>query len=150
VTHYPIFYTPFIIAAFVFPSILTICMALAIYLHFLGDTFYTDDGIRWLWPFSKKYFKILSDTMEGMHDKDWVLAYRKTPLYKLEWVFFIATLIIITINAYLLFGLVLFIIAIIVSILFAISIRFIERRMVINIYKKFKEGKIELNEKNER
>lgn len=124
-------------------------MALAIYLHFIGDTFYTDDGIRWLWPFSKKYFKFLSDTMEGMHDKDWVIAYRKTPLYKLEWFFFITTLIIVIINAYLLFGLILFIIAIIVSILFAISIRFIEKRMVINIYKKFKEGKIELNEKNE-
>jgi len=129
-THFPLLYTPFILLAIFIPTILTGSIAINIYLHFFGDTFYTDDGIRWFWPFVKnKKVKFLSKSMKGQHDKLWIISYRKTPLYKIEWCLFIITSILIIFNAFILYGVILFIIAIICMVSLIIFIYFFERRM---------------------
>ena len=141
-THFPIFYIPFIIICIIFPCILTFSMAINIYLHFLGDSFFTDDGIRWLWPFSKRYFKLLSKSMEGKHDKKWVVFYRKTPLWKIEWILFGISASIIIFNSYILYGMILFIITLIFLIFFIILLLYIENKVIVKFTKEC------INEKN--
>ncbi|MBD3229124.1 MAG: hypothetical protein GF329_13125 [Candidatus Lokiarchaeota archaeon] len=132
-THFPILYSPLIVISIIFPSVLTITIAINIYLHFIGDTLQTDDGIKWLWPFSNKYYKLFSEKMEGMHNMKWVYYYRQTFLYKIEWVLFVITSVIIIINAYILYNVILFIIALIIMPVLMICIRIIEKKMLQNI-----------------
>ncbi|MHA1751060.1 MAG: metal-dependent hydrolase [Candidatus Helarchaeota archaeon] len=137
-THFPFMYIPFIVLIFIFPSVLTISMAINIYLHFLGDTFYSDDGIRWLWPFMKhRSFKLLSKSMVGKHDKEWLIAYRKTPLFKFEWVLFILTSVIITINAYLLYNIIIFFLVMAIMVSLMIFFYYFEKSLEKNLLRKF-------------
>ncbi|MFX1294433.1 MAG: metal-dependent hydrolase [Promethearchaeota archaeon] len=85
-THYPILYSPLIILVIFIPNIYTITIITTIYLHLLLDTFYTSDGIKWLYPFNRKFYVLLSDKTIGKQGAYWEKAYKTTIFFKLEFI----------------------------------------------------------------
>ncbi len=83
-THYPLLYTPLIVITIFLPNVYTFTMVTAVYLHFITDMFYTSDGIRWLAPFNKKFFQLMSKKTLNIHGAYWAKVYMGTPFYFLE------------------------------------------------------------------
>lgn len=97
-THFPIIYSPLIILAIVLPNIYTISIVTGIYLHLFLDSFYTSDGIKWLYPLKDKYYGSLSEGIKGKHGMFWQSEYMGTPFYKLEFVFLVISCLILWLN----------------------------------------------------
>jgi len=96
-THFPLLYSPLIVITIIFPNIYTLTMVTALYLHLFADSFYTSDGIKWLYPFKNKFFAFQSEKTRGKHGILWEKEYKNTPLYHLEFVFlFIAGLFVLS------------------------------------------------------
>jgi len=75
--------------------------------------------------------------MVGKHDKEWLIAYRKTPLFKFEWVLFILTSVIITINAYLLYNIIIFFLVMAIMVSLMIFFYYFEKSLEKNLLRKF-------------
>ncbi|MHA1229779.1 MAG: metal-dependent hydrolase [Candidatus Helarchaeota archaeon] len=136
-SHFPLIYSPILLLVIFFPSVLTIAICINLYLHFFLDTFYTDDGIRWLWPFLKnKKIQIASKSIMDKHGKEWLIAYRKSIFYKIEWVLYGLMSILLSFNAFLFYGLVFCIIVIIIMISIMIFIYYFERYLESSILKR--------------
>jgi hypothetical protein len=86
-THFPLLYSPLIVVAIIIPHIYTLSMVTAVYLHFFMDTFYTSDGIKWLYPFNKKFYLLSSAKTGGKQGIYWEKEYQTTFFYKLEFIF---------------------------------------------------------------
>jgi membrane-bound metal-dependent hydrolase YbcI (DUF457 family) len=58
--HYPLFFIPggALLFGWFFGSVYGLVFALASFAHFFHDSFNEGWGIRWFWPFSKRYFKL--------------------------------------------------------------------------------------------
>ena len=97
-THFPIVYSPLIILVILLPNIYTISIVTVIYVHLFVDSFCTSDGIKWLYPFNKKYYGFLNDKTKGKHGILWQNEYMTTPLYKIEFVLLVATCSIMWLN----------------------------------------------------
>lgn len=97
-THYPITYSPLILLAIFLPNIYTLSMVTSVYLHLLVDSFYTSDGIKWLYPFRKTYYRFCSEVTKEAHGIFWQHKYTRTPLYKIEFVLLVVGGCILWIN----------------------------------------------------
>jgi hypothetical protein len=97
-SHFPLIYSPLIVIVIIFPNIYTFTMISALYLHLFVDSFYTSDGIKWLYPFKDKYYSLQSEKIKGKHGILWAFEYKKTPLYKLEFVFLAIACLILWLN----------------------------------------------------
>jgi hypothetical protein len=91
-SHYPLLYSPLILVAVFFPNPITLTMVTALYLHFLGDTFCSSNGVKWLAPLSNRYVHFLNEKTQDKHGGYWTQAYQTTILYKLEFVLLAITL----------------------------------------------------------
>ncbi|MHA1129452.1 MAG: metal-dependent hydrolase [Candidatus Helarchaeota archaeon] len=85
-SHYPLLYSPFILLVIFLPSIITFTMITALYLHLIGDSFCSSNGVQWLAPFSHRYTNFLSSKTQDKHGGYWAQAYQTTIFYKLEFV----------------------------------------------------------------
>jgi len=94
-THWPITYTPLLVLLYFFPSLTLSLICLGIYSHFILDTFFSGDGLRWLYPFSKKYFSFFGGKTKGYYGIEWFNIYKKMFIYKADILSFIALLIIL-------------------------------------------------------
>ena len=83
-SHWPIFYAPFLILFIIHPSITTFVMMYGLYSHLLLDTFADGHGIMWLKPLSKKWFNYFAEKTRGKLGLKWLKAYTKTVFYKTE------------------------------------------------------------------
>jgi LexA-binding, inner membrane-associated putative hydrolase len=97
-THFPLLYSPLIVIMIIFPNIYTFTMVTALYLHLFTDSFYTSDGIKWLYPFQNKYFCFLSEKTKGKHGILWENEYKGTAMYKLEFILLIIAGSIVLLN----------------------------------------------------
>lgn len=97
-THFPIVYSPLIVIMIIFPNIYTFTMVTALYLHLIVDSFYTSDGIKWLFPFKNDFFRFLSEKTKGKHGILWEHEYKETPMHKLELVLLIIAGSIVLLN----------------------------------------------------
>ncbi len=97
-THFPIIYSPLIVLVIIIPNIYTVTIITAVYLHLFADSFYTSDGVKWLWPFNSKFYGLKNEKTLGKHGIFWQHEYNKTFSYKLEFVFLVLTCIIMWMN----------------------------------------------------
>lgn len=97
-THFPIIYSPLIVIVIIFPNTITVSIVTAVYLHLLVDSFYTSDGVKWLYPFKSNFYGLKNENTLGKHGIIWQHVYMKTPLYKLEFVLLVATGLILFLN----------------------------------------------------
>ena len=88
-THFPLLYSPLIVITIIFPNIYTFTMVTALYLHLFTDSFYTSDGIKWLYPFQNKYYCLLSEKTKGKYGILWENEYKGTAMHKLEFILLI-------------------------------------------------------------
>jgi hypothetical protein len=66
ITHFPILYIPIIPFIFYrYNNFWGILFTVNLISHFIHDTVGTGFGLKWLWPFSKKNFKIFSNPIDG-------------------------------------------------------------------------------------
>jgi len=88
-THVPLAYSFAPLALFFRPGLKISLICLGLFAHFILDSFFTGDGIRWFYPFSKKFFLFCGKETKGCHGRyglDWLRAYKKTVGYKLEFI----------------------------------------------------------------
>jgi len=94
-THWPIIYSPLLIALAFFPSFKLLLITYGIYSHLIMDTFLAGDGIMWLYPFSKKFFNLFAEKTTNNHGKDWFNIYKKMLIYKIDILAFVIVLLVI-------------------------------------------------------
>lgn len=69
-THYPLLYIPFLGLIFVmFGSFWFLLLLFGVLFHFIHDSIGLGWGIKWLWPISKKSYKILHAPIDTKQDK---------------------------------------------------------------------------------
>ena len=99
-THYPIIYLPVTILIYLyFGTHIATVFALLILYHFVHDTFFIGWGVKWVWPFTERAFKIFPDQngkvtsrfvlswlpeqdeeiKKWAGESDWIKAFYKTP-----------------------------------------------------------------------
>ena len=94
-SHWPIVYSPLIIAALIYPDRLITIACTAVYFHLFLDTFASGDGIMWFYPFSKKFYNFFSEGYRNKHGKAWFRTYLKRRLYKIDLLSYTTALIIL-------------------------------------------------------
>ena len=97
-THFPIIYAPLVVIVIIIPNIYTLTMITALYLHLFADTFYTSDGIKWLYPFKNDFYSLLSAKTLGKHGIFWEFEYAKSPCYTLEFILLIGGCFVLWLN----------------------------------------------------
>lgn len=97
-THFPVIYSPLIFVTIFFPNIYTLTMLSAVYFHLFADTFFSSDGIKWLYPLKDKFYSFLSENIRGKHGIFWEKEYKKTPLFKFEFVLLAMACLFVVIN----------------------------------------------------
>ena len=95
-SHWPIIYTPLIVASIVTGNIYVIIATIAIYIHLAMDTMFCNQGIMIFYPFNKKWYNFFSESTKGKGGLKWNDAYSKLMIYKFDWVAFIIAVIILT------------------------------------------------------
>lgn len=88
VLHWPILYLPLVMAALLYPSQYLLLAIIGIYSHLVLDSFMSGDGIMWLYPFSRKFYNFFGEGIRNRHGHEWLNAYRKTNIYKIDMVCF--------------------------------------------------------------
>lgn len=94
-THWPITYTPFLILFLIYHNMNFFLMTFGIYFHLLLDIFFSGDGIMWFYPFSKKYFNFFADKTKNRIGFEWLAAYKKLPIFKIDIISFSALMFIL-------------------------------------------------------
>jgi len=82
-SHYPIIYVPLLFSLIIWPDLKLFLVFLGIFSHFILDSFF-GGKIMWLYPFSKKPFLIFGGDLINYKEKQYFIAYKKHPIYKLE------------------------------------------------------------------
>lgn len=76
ITHFPILYIPIVPVVFYkYGHFWGYLFTLNLISHFLHDTIGTGWGLKWLWPFSKRNFKIFSNPVHGHLDKKFLVSW---------------------------------------------------------------------------
>ncbi|MFH1591630.1 MAG: metal-dependent hydrolase [archaeon] len=83
-THWPITYSPLLLALVLSPSLKLAIAVMGIYMHMMMDMFNSGDGLMVFYPVSKKYFNFLSDKTRGHSDFQWLAAYKTTKQYRVD------------------------------------------------------------------
>lgn len=114
--HFPLFYVPVVfVIFFLFGGIWSVFLGLGLLAHFLHDSVGIGWGIKWLWPFSKRAYKLfagkngrvsskllvswdseeLTKVAAEHGDPDWIrnIYLRPHPINVIEFLFFIGSLV---------------------------------------------------------
>jgi len=92
ITHVPLFYLPVVIVISFFDWRVGLLAFYGLLTHFVMDSLIAPDGIRWFYPFSKKYF-LWTDYTKGVFEtKDWLKVYKKLPIYIIDNIAFAITI----------------------------------------------------------
>ena len=94
-THAPLFYLPFLLIIAFFNSQVALLALYGLLTHFVMDSLVAPDGIRWLYPFSSKYYLWTSYTKGIFETEAWLRAYKKLPIYKIDNLAFLLTIILV-------------------------------------------------------
>lgn len=83
-SHWPIYYTPFLILFLIFPGLKLFLICYALFCHFILDSFLAGDGIMWFYPFSKKFFNFFAKKTNNHHGQEWFNIYKKMVIWKID------------------------------------------------------------------
>ena len=67
-SHWPITYTPLLLALLIWPNTTLLLMTFGIYSHLILDTIACSWGIMWFYPFSKHWYNYFSLKFKGIND----------------------------------------------------------------------------------
>lgn len=95
ITHAPLFYLPFLLVIAYFDWRIALLALYGLLTHFVMDSLIAPDGIRWLYPFSKKYYLWTGYTKGIFETEAWLQAYKKLPIYKFDNLAFLLTIILV-------------------------------------------------------
>jgi len=89
-THWPIVYVPLLALALITMEPFFLIAVSAIYLHLFMDIFYCSQGVMIFYPFSTKWYYLLSDKTKNKDGWEWNKTYKKLKIYTIDrWAFFI-------------------------------------------------------------
>ena len=96
-SHWPVVYAPLLVVALITLEPFFLVAAGAVFLHLVMDMFFCNTGIRWLYPFSDKWYIFLSTKTKGRHGLAWNKAYNRLFISKIDKVAFVLFLIHVTV-----------------------------------------------------
>ena len=80
-THFPILYVPIIPVVFLrYGSFWGVLFSVNIISHFLHDSVGSGWGLKWLWPFSKRSYKIFSHPIHGKLSRNFIVSWGQEEL----------------------------------------------------------------------
>ena len=95
ITHVPVVYVPVVLVVWALGGAGNAAWtAYGILSHFIMDTFIAADGVRWLYPWKKKFFCWTTWTYNA-HGKEWLIQYRALPIYRLDMIFFAGAVVVL-------------------------------------------------------
>lgn len=94
-THAPLLYIPLVLLIIFFNWHIGFLFLYGLLTHFVMDSLIAPDGIRWLYPFSKKFFLWTSYTKGQFDVRQWLASYKKLPVYFFDNLAFVATVFLI-------------------------------------------------------
>ncbi len=95
ITHSPLFYLPFLLIIALFDWEIAFLAFYGLLTHFIMDSLIAPDGIRWFYPFSRKYYLWTGYTKGIFETEAWLRAYKKLLIYKLDNIAFLLTIILV-------------------------------------------------------
>ncbi len=95
ITHAPLFYVLFLAILSIWSVKFALLSSYGLLTHFVMDTIVAPHGIRWLYPFKKKFYR-WGDFTKGIDDTNkWLMAYKRLPIYKYDNIAFFITVILV-------------------------------------------------------
>lgn len=80
-THAPLFYLPFLLVLFWYNWKLGWLVFYGLTTHFVMDSLISSEGVRWFYPFRKKFYLWTDYTRNAGNVREWLAIYKKLPIY---------------------------------------------------------------------
>lgn len=94
ITHAPLVYVPFLLILGWYQAKLALFIGYGLLTHFIMDSLVAGDGIRWLYPFKKKFY-LWHNATKDLYGFEWLKKYKELPVYTFDNIAFVLTVVIV-------------------------------------------------------